>query len=240
MTDEQEYWELLGMNYQPEKTMNKSESIAALAAALSKAQGEMKGAKKDSANPFFKSKYADLASVVEAIREPLTKNGLSYIQLTEPSEKEEVRVETVLMHGSGEWVSGITAVPVTKADAQGYGSAMTYARRYGLQSICGIPAEDDDGNAAASAAITPNAGAGDEMTAKEKSVVLDHAAVIKDFIKTGNDWGAYEYIEERDFNTEQKLFLWAQLSSSERSAIKRVGAADRTRQAKETKTPVPA
>ncbi len=124
--------------------------------------------------------------------------------------------------------------------------AMSAAYKYAcMQAFC-IPTEGDndaDGKThevAPSAAITPNAGAGDEMTAKEKSVVLDHAAVIKDFIKTGNDWGAYEYIEERDFNTEQKLFLWAQLSSSERSAIKRVGAADRTRLAKETKAAVPA
>jgi hypothetical protein len=132
--------------------MNKSESIAALAAALAKAQGAMKGAVKDSANPFFKSKYADLASVVEAIRAAFSANGLSYIQTVEPSDKDEVRVETTLMHSSGEWIScGVLSLPVSKADAQGYGSALTYARRYSLSAAVGVAPEDDDGNAASAA-----------------------------------------------------------------------------------------
>ena len=132
--------------------MNKSESIAALAAALAKAQGAMKGAVKDSANPFFKSKYADLASVVEAIRAAFSANGLSYIQTVEPSDKDEVRVETILLHASGEWIScGVLSLPVSKADAQGYGSALTYARRYSLSAAVGVAPEDDDGNAASAA-----------------------------------------------------------------------------------------
>ena len=132
--------------------MNKSESIAGLAAALAKAQGQMKGAVKDSANPFFKSKYADLASVVEAIRAAFSANGLSYIQTVEPSEKDEVRVETTLLHSSGEWIScGVLSLPVSKVDAQGYGSALTYARRYSLSAAVGVAPEDDDGNAASAA-----------------------------------------------------------------------------------------
>lgn len=128
--------------------MNKSDQINELATALAKAQGEIKGAIKDSANPFFKSKYADLASVVEAIREPFAKNGLAYIQLTEPSDKDEARVETVITHSSGQWISSVLALPVTKADAQGFGSALTYARRYGLSAAAGVAPEDDDGNKA--------------------------------------------------------------------------------------------
>ncbi len=132
--------------------MNKSESVAELAAALAKAQGQMKGAIKDSANPFFKSKYADLASVVEAIRAAFSANGLSYIQTVEPSEKDEVRVETTLLHASGEWIScGVLSLPVSKVDAQGYGSALTYARRYSLSAAVGVAPEDDDGNAASAA-----------------------------------------------------------------------------------------
>jgi len=132
--------------------MNKSESVAGLAAALAKAQGAMKGAIKDSANPFFKSKYADLASVVEAIRAAFSANGLSYIQTVEPSEKDEVRVETTLLHSSGEWIScGVLSLPVSKVDAQGYGSALTYARRYSLSAAVGVAPEDDDGNAASAA-----------------------------------------------------------------------------------------
>ena len=129
--------------------MNKSESIAALAAALATAQGSMKGAVKDSANPFFKSKYADLASVVEAIRGAFSANGLSYIQTIQPSDRDEVRVETMILHSSGEWIScGVLALPVSKVDAQGYGSALTYARRYSLSAAVGVAPEDDDGNAA--------------------------------------------------------------------------------------------
>jgi len=123
--------------------MNKSESIAALAAALSKAQGEMGSAKKDAMNPHFRSKYADLASVWEAARAPLSKHGLSVVQTNEDSER-GVCVETTLMHSSGEWISGRLTLPVSKGDAQGFGSAMTYARRYGLAAILSIAADDDD------------------------------------------------------------------------------------------------
>lgn len=130
----------------------KSESIKEIATALAKAQGSMKGAVKDANNPFFKSKYADLASVVEAIRDAFSKNGLSYIQTVEPSDKDEVRVKTVLMHSSGEWLDcGFLAVPTAKHDAQAFGSALTYARRYSLSAACGVAPEDDDGNAATKA-----------------------------------------------------------------------------------------
>lgn len=133
--------------------MNKSENINELAAALSKAQGAIRGALKDSDNPFFKSKYADLASVVDAIREAFSSNGIAYVQTVEPSDKNEVRVETILMHSSGQWIScGVLSLPVSKADAQGFGSAITYARRYSLSAAAGVAPEDDDGNAASKAA----------------------------------------------------------------------------------------
>jgi hypothetical protein len=131
----------------------RSESIAQLSAALSKAQGLILGAKKDAANPFFKSKYADLASVWEAIRGPLSANGLSIMQFPRSTDA-GVEVETVLSHESGEWVSESLALPVAKADAQGIGSAITYARRYGLQAVAGVAPEDDDGNAAAASATS--------------------------------------------------------------------------------------
>ncbi len=124
-----------------------SESIKELAGALSKAQGAMKGAVKDSANPFFKSKYADLASVWDACREPLSSNGLSVLQTTSFDEK-GIKLVTMLLHTSGEWVSGELPVKPVKDDPQGMGSAMTYTRRYGLSAIVGIAPEDDDGNAA--------------------------------------------------------------------------------------------
>ena len=154
--------------------MNKSESIAGLAAALAKAQGAMKGALKDSANPFFKSRYADLASVVEAIRAAFSANGLSYIQTVEPSDKDEVRVETTLLHSSGEWIScGILSLPVSKIDAQGYGSALTYARRYSLSAAVGVAPEDDDGNAASLAKPKPTMDCTDHISAFHAAATLD-------------------------------------------------------------------
>lgn len=131
---------------QPE-SMAARPSIADLAAALCKAQAQMEGAKKDAANPHFKSKYADLASVWDAIRAPLTSNGLSVVQLLR-STQGGVEVETILMHASGQQISDVFAVPASKNDAQGYGSAATYARRYALMAMVGVAPEDDDGNAA--------------------------------------------------------------------------------------------
>ena len=154
--------------------MTKSESIKELAAALAKAQGVMKGALKDSANPFFKSRYADLASVVEAIRAAFSANGLSYIQTVEPSDKDEVRVETTLLHASGEWIScGILSLPVSKIDAQGYGSALTYARRYSLSAAVGVAPEDDDGNAASLAKPKATMDCTDHLSAFHAAATLD-------------------------------------------------------------------
>ena len=127
--------------------MEKSESIKNLALALNKAQAEMGAASKGKDNPFFKSKYADLAEVVKAVKEPFANNGLSYTQF--PIENGgRIGVETILMHSSGEYITNSFTVNLSKQDAQGAGSAITYCRRYALQAIAGIPSEDDDGNAA--------------------------------------------------------------------------------------------
>ncbi len=128
--------------------MQRSESIAALAAAMVKAQTAMGSAKRDASNPFFKSKYADLASVREACLPLLNANGLCVMQFARGT-AEGVEVETMLVHTSGEWISDSLAVPVSKNDAQGYGSAISYARRYGLAALPCLATEDDDGNAAA-------------------------------------------------------------------------------------------
>ena len=128
--------------------MNKSETIGKLAEALSKAQGMMKGAVKDSENPFFKSVYADLASVWDACREPLSKNGLSVTQTTRIADNGEPVIITTLLHSSGEWMSGELLVKPVKNDPQSVGSAITYGRRYALSAIVGIAPEDDDGEKA--------------------------------------------------------------------------------------------
>ena len=112
---------------------------------MCKAQSEMGGAVKDANNPFFKSKYADLSAVVQAVKDPFANNGLSYVQFP-IEEGGRIGVETILMHESGEWLSNSFTVQLSKQDAQGAGSAITYCRRYALQAIAGIPSEDDDGN----------------------------------------------------------------------------------------------
>ena len=127
--------------------MPTSPTIAALAAALVKTQSALSGAKKDSTNPHFKTAYADLASVWDACRAPLANAGLSIVQLVS-SDPTRAIIETILAHSSGEWVSSTLAVPLTKADAQGLGSAITYGRRYALAAIVGVCPADDDGEAA--------------------------------------------------------------------------------------------
>ena len=157
--------------------MNKSETIASLAAALNKAQAEMSGAKKSAANPFFRSSYANLEEVINCVKEPFANNGLSFVQF--PISGEGLAgVETIIMHESGEFVSGEFLLKCSKNDPQGMGSAITYARRYGLQSACGIPSEDDDGNAAS--AKKPL------MTAKDAASKLETAKTVDDLVKVWN------------------------------------------------------
>lgn len=134
--------------------MTRSESIAALAAALSKAQGAIRGAAKDRMNPHFKSAYADLASVWDACRTQLAANGIAVVQGVE-AEGGTVRVETTLAHASGEWMSSVLSLTASPATPQGVGSAITYGRRYGLSSMVGIAPDDDDGNAASEGAPLP-------------------------------------------------------------------------------------
>ena len=122
-----------------------------LAKALVKAQAAMSHAAKDSKNPHFKSAYSSLASVIDAVRPALSANGLAFVQMLHTADG-GVAVETVLIHESGEQLScGTLFIPASKQDAQGYGSAISYAKRYSLQSALGIASEDDDGNAATKA-----------------------------------------------------------------------------------------
>lgn len=121
-----------------------------LAAAFVKAQRAFAPALKQSTNPHFKSRYADLAACVEAVMGALNDNGIALIQNThEDDTGTGVIVETMFLHESGEVMCcGWLAVPAARQDPQGYGSALTYARRYSLMAACGIAPEDDDGNAA--------------------------------------------------------------------------------------------
>lgn len=127
---------------------SQSSTISALALALAKFQGQVPGAAKNATNPHLKNKYADLASIWDAIREPLTANGLSVVQLPAAGENGTILLHTRLLHESGEWIESEIHMPLGKQDPQGYGSALSYARRYGLVSLLGVVQEDDDGEGA--------------------------------------------------------------------------------------------
>ncbi len=128
--------------------MEKSETIGKLAEALAKAQGAIEGAIKDSTNPHFRSKYADLAAVWDACRKPLSDNGLAVVQIPCGENPDVVTIETLLTHASGEWVKSRLTMRPVKSDPQSIGSCITYARRYSLMAMVGVAPEDDDGNAA--------------------------------------------------------------------------------------------
>jgi hypothetical protein len=126
--------------------------MKAIASALVKAQKEFGPALKSSTNPHFRSKYADLSACIEAVIDALNNNGIYLMQLTE-EHAGGVKVSTVFIHESGEQLSGGGLfMPATKQDAQGFGSALSYARRYSLMAACGIAPEDDDGNQATKSA----------------------------------------------------------------------------------------
>lgn len=187
--------------------MTRSDAIDELSTALAKAQLEMTGAAKDSSNPFFNSKYADLASVRDACMGAMNKHGLSVTQwprLLSTGEHEwTVEVETVLCHESGQWMSDTLAVPVTKADAQGVGSAITYARRYALGAIAGVAPEDDDANAAVGGSgshqkeAKPPNGAMETVTVKILGIVQRPAGNGTKFIISASDRKNYGTLKKQ-------------------------------------------
>ena len=214
--------------------MNTSSSIAAIAPALVKAQADIKSAIKDATNPHFRSKYADLASVVEAVKAPLLKQQIIFLQGVHDA-LDGVAVETMLLHASGEWISSTLRLPATKQDAQGYGSAITYGRRYGLMAICGVPAEDDDGNAAAVATVNakgvplgkgvikPSDGAWDRVEPSRKGVITDTLTQVRDFLAENRDVDAYGLCESLT-DPDEKVAMWSELDSKQRARLKKVAA----------------
>ena len=140
-----------------------------IAAAFVKAQMQFGKALKTSVNPHFKSKYADLSSCIDAVVGALNANGIGLMQRTYEC-KDGVMVETMFVHESGEVMEcGMLHVPAAKQDPQGYGSALTYARRYSLLAATGLAPEDDDGNAGSRRPEAPKVDAG---------VMADHIAAI--------------------------------------------------------------
>lgn len=192
--------------------MKTSDSIVKISEALVKAHWKLGGVAKTANNPFFKSKYADLASVVEAVKAPLLEQGIIFTQGVHDAEG-GVAIETMLLHSSGEWISSTLRIPATKEDAQGYGSAITYGRRYGLQAICGVPSEDDDGNAATATAPapsrnTPVAGSLAALSKEDQEKAKRTANSMVDFWNAGEEFKAYEAYYDAGHPNEMLLGIW--------------------------------
>lgn len=204
-----------------------------LFAALAQAQAEIGAAIKDSTNPHFRSKYADLASVVAAIKPVAAKHGLGYIQRFGEAQG-GVSVETVIVHKSGEsFPTGMLFVPASKQDAQGYGSAITYARRYSLQTAWGVPADDDDGNAATAAAprIAPVAEAAKGINVDPVKIAKVISALVDQYEAHTQDPGSQDYAVRETVDPltqDERIAVWNGLAgqSKIRAWIKAVQAKD--------------
>lgn len=190
-----------------------------LAAAFLKAKKSFGPALKDKNNPHFRSKYADLGACLEAVDQPCLDAGLVIYQET-TEDSTGVTVETVFLHESGESLRcGKLHVPASKQDPQGYGSALTYARRYSLMTACGIAPEDDDGNAASKPAIRHSPVDPVGVTPARMSLIVDTAEAIKERFQATDTVGAYELASEWT-DAEERQALWKLLPSNIRSTIK--------------------
>jgi hypothetical protein len=185
--------------------------------ALVKAQKEFAPALKTSTNPHFKSKYVGLDGCVEAVLDALNNNGIFLMQRCHDSDS-GVKVETIFIHDSGETMSGgILHVPAAKNDPQGYGSALTYCRRYSLMAACGIAPEDDDGNSATQAV---NVQVIKQTTPRLPTLTDDEAE--KEYLK----WTEVKSLlidEEGHPDQDRIVSEWGKLPSNVRTAIKRIG-----------------
>jgi hypothetical protein len=158
---------------------------------------------KDKNNPAFRSKYADLGACIDAVEEALLANGIAFFQETS-EDPTGVTVETVFLHESGESLRcGKLHVPASKQDPQGYGSALTYARRYSLMASCGIAPEDDDGNAASKATTTKGNMA---QTNGAKKSIEEVVKGIVDGVKAGDAKGAAAYLASLQEPALKKLW----------------------------------
>ena len=215
--------ERFGNTYWSYATMNQSEQINELAAALAKAQSQITGALKDSKNPFFKSSYADLASCWDACRKQLTENGLSVIQTTDIEQtgtaEAVVVVRTTLAHQSGQWIAGILPVKAKDDGPQAQGSGITYARRYALAAIVGLAQIDDDAEAAQARGY-------DEMSGEERAKkrndkaafskkVAEYSERIKSAVDQGNTSTLSEILNEvREAGNDFRVSVWTSLPTS--------------------------
>lgn len=215
--------------------MNKSDSIVNIAPALLAAQRAIRTAVKGADNPYFESKYADLKTIIEAVKGPLNDNGICFIQGLGWGQH-GVTVETMFLHSSGEWMSSTLEVPVSKLDAQAVGSATAYGKRYGLQAMGGLPTEDDDAEAAMPRGkqpknpafgkpITPNTGAWEAMSKDEQELLTHVAAGARKLMVEGKFEDAVTFIRKYDLINDAKHALNTRFDSKERRALKQATVA---------------
>lgn len=215
--------------------MKTSESVAKIAPALLAAQKAITFAAKDTNNPFFKTKYADLPCVIDAVKPALNEAGIVFIQSASPSEPGYLAMTTRLMHQSGEWIEDTATLPLPKADPQGYGSASTYARRYGLAAICGLYQDDDDGNAAQKPAHTPKttreimpesskgiaSSVWDSMDIEEQIALQNIANEAIAIFQDNGPADTIAFISQQMLDADEKTALWSRFDSKMRSALKK-------------------
>jgi hypothetical protein len=211
-----------------------SETIGALAAALSKAQADITGALKDSSNPFFKSKYADLASCWDACRKQLAANGLSVIQTTRMAEQGLVLV-TTLAHSSGEWIAGEMPVLIAvqgksgefkEVTPQAQGSGITYARRYALAAIVGLAQVDDDAEAAQGRkplTVDPRGDLGQDVDPAKRDIFVNQFRAAFDMDADEYDIALAVLAVHELVNPDHDLYIAVAnaMTAKERSAIKK-------------------
>ena len=195
-----------------------SDTITKITPALIKAQGEFAPAVKAKVNPHFKSKYVPLDVVIDAIAEPLRNNGIAILQQTDIQDARTVLV-TRLIHESGEWIAGRYPVHPVKADPQGEGSALTYARRYALMALVGIAPEDDDGNAAVKAVACAARSGLPALDGEQQAFLQKIADSVLDLMPDAA--AAHDYLASQQLDTDEKAALWTRLDSKTRTALKK-------------------
>jgi hypothetical protein len=203
-----------------------SETIGALAAALSKAQADITGALKDSSNPFFKSKYADLASCWDACRKQLAANNLAVIQTVYVHwDKDESVLATTLAHSSGEWIRSELPIRAKDASPQAQGSAITYARRYALAAIVGLAQIDDDAEAAQGRPFTndPRGDLGKKFDQTKRDQFVQQFRSAFDLDAEEKDIALAVLAVHEALNPDHDLYIAVAdvLTAKERSAIKK-------------------
>ena len=197
--------------------------------SLVKAQSEMTHAAFDQTNPHFKSKFASLKSVIDAIKPALNANGIFFMQVSHPLDH-GVGIETIFCKADEKLSTGVVMVPVDKANAQGLGSALTYAKRYSLAMACGIAADvDDDGNGAAAAPPQRKGQSVVRTVIEQEGIVVDepkrdaYVTQLVAKVTEADTGGVQELVDELSTDSDMKIAVWAELPSPVRSFIKKLG-----------------